>query len=225
MAVRSFPLVIVSALAFFFCACGGGADEVEKAFRGFKGKYAILVSKKDFTLEVYDRRMRRVASYRIAYGLNPDKKAKVHAGDNRTPEGAYHVTEILSMDADRSSGAYRKLRDMNSVYFRASDGHSRYGFPKADLGCDAYGPRFFLLSYPSRSDIEQYGRAVKEGSVVRSKGGALPGPGSGIAIHGNNDEASIGHLSSSGCIRMFNSDIVELERYVIIGTPVVIQGR
>jgi murein L,D-transpeptidase YafK len=228
MRTRGFATVFTSAMLFaslvLTCSCSSEAGELEEAFSGFKGKYAILVNKKEFTLKVYDRQKRIIASYRIAYGLNPDRMAKVYAGDNRTPEGLYHVTEMLSMDADRSSDAYRKLRDLNSVYFSAADGHYKYGFRKIDLGANAYGPRFFALNYPTAMDLERYNEAVKNGTVGAGPGKKLPGTGSGIAIHGNCDEASIGHLSSSGCIRMFNSDIVELEQYVIIGTPVIIRG-
>ncbi len=39
-------------------------------------------------------------------------------------------------------------------------------------------------------------------------------------IHGTNDPASIGHFVSHGCIRMYNSDVLELSRMVSIGTPV-----
>lgn len=41
-------------------------------------------------------------------------------------------------------------------------------------------------------------------------------------IHGNNDAKSIGRAVSSGCIRMRNSDIIELYELVPIGTPVMV---
>jgi len=52
--------------------------------------------------------------------------------------------------------------------------------------------------------------------------GKIPGIGYGIGIHGNNDEAGVGKRSSSGCIRMYNRDVVEIERFVQLGTPVII---
>ncbi|MFF2484550.1 L,D-transpeptidase [Paenibacillus sp. NPDC058071] len=42
-------------------------------------------------------------------------------------------------------------------------------------------------------------------------------------IHGTNDPASIGHLVSHGCIRMYNEDVLELSRIVPIGTRVTIR--
>lgn len=42
-------------------------------------------------------------------------------------------------------------------------------------------------------------------------------------IHGTNDPTSIGKQVSHGCIRMYNHDVLELERQVPIGTPVTIR--
>lgn len=42
-------------------------------------------------------------------------------------------------------------------------------------------------------------------------------------IHGTNDPASIGHMVSHGCIRMFNEDVLALSRIVPIGTQVTIR--
>lgn len=201
-------------------ACAGKRERIAAAFDKYGGPYVVYVSKKDFRLEVYDRSLERAASYVIAYGSNPDGGPKLHEGDNRTPEGTYHVTEMLSMDADRESPAYRRLRDLNRVYFRAKDGHGRFGRPGVDLGDNAYGPRFFALDYPSEDDRRRFDRARRSGLI-----GDVKGIGFGIAIHGNNDEESMGHRSSSGCIRMYNRDIVDFERYVRVGMPVIISPR
>ena len=48
------------------------------------------------------------------------------------------------------------------------------------------------------------------------------GPGGEYAIHGTNDPASIGRFVSFGCIRMHNSDVIDLYARVKIGTPVVV---
>ncbi len=223
MLKRVFTVVALAAL-LSAPACGNGPEpEIRKAFEGFKGNYVLSVEKRSFTLRVHDRRGGVAAEYRIAYGLNPDRSTKLHAGDNRTPEGVYRIVEMLSMDADPSSAAYRKLRAMNSVYFRARDGHFKYDRPNVDLGDNAYGPRFFLLDYPQGRDRARYEAAVAAGAVPRVRGEYAP-IGHGIAIHGSNDEASIGHPATSGCVRMFNRDIIELEKYLVIGTPVIIYG-
>jgi lipoprotein-anchoring transpeptidase ErfK/SrfK len=42
-------------------------------------------------------------------------------------------------------------------------------------------------------------------------------------IHGTNDPGSIGKQVSKGCIRMYNTDVLELSRKVPIGTIVTIR--
>jgi lipoprotein-anchoring transpeptidase ErfK/SrfK len=42
------------------------------------------------------------------------------------------------------------------------------------------------------------------------------------AIHGTNAPGSIGHFVSHGCIRMYNSDVMDLYRRVSVGTEVVV---
>jgi murein L,D-transpeptidase YafK len=157
------------------------------------------------------------ASYPAGYGLNPDGGTKLQAGDNRTPEGLYYVNEILSMDASRDSESYIKLKRMNEVFWTARDGHYKYG-TNLDLGADAYGPRFFRIDYPNENDKKRYEDNLRSGILE----GKNPGIGGGIAIHGNNDYPSVGYKSSSGCVRLYNKDLLELERYIVLGTPVII---
>jgi lipoprotein-anchoring transpeptidase ErfK/SrfK len=42
-------------------------------------------------------------------------------------------------------------------------------------------------------------------------------------IHGTNNPASIGHMVSHGCIRMYNEDVLALAAIVPIGTRVTIR--
>ncbi|MBN2403805.1 MAG: L,D-transpeptidase [Spirochaetes bacterium] len=172
-------------------------------------------------LYVYNRDLSAVVNFKIGYGLNLDKKAKLYAGDNRTPEGIYKITEILSLDSDEKTTAYKKLRDMNSIYFKAKDGHYKFGQKDADLGYNAYGPRFFRIDYPNSDDIKKYNEALSMGMIPKYKGKRLS-IGAGIAIHGTCDEPSIGKLASSGCIRMHNKDICALDKYIELGMPVLI---
>lgn len=196
-------------------------SEAAQVFSKYKGQYIIVISKKDFTLSVIKRDLKVIKKYKIGYGLNADKKAKQYAGDNRTPEGVYRITEKLSMDADRKSEAYKKLESMNRVYFLAKEGHYKFGQRDQDLGTNAYGPRFFRIDYPNKSDLSRYEEACRNRNIpVRN--GRMCSIGSGIAIHGTNDDPSIGQLSSSGCIRMHNADIVELDNYIQLDTPVII---
>lgn len=45
----------------------------------------------------------------------------------------------------------------------------------------------------------------------------------GIGIHGTHDPASIGTMVSEGCIRMNNSDLLELVPKAVVGTKVIIE--
>ncbi len=125
------------------------------------------------------------------------------------------------MDSDRNSDSYRKLSKMNEYYFKKTNGYHKYGKPEEDLGDNAYGPRYFGINYPNEEDFRRYKDALSKG-IIPEKNGRNADIGYGIAIHGNNDEESIGHPCSSGCIRMFNRDIVKLEKFISLGTPVII---
>lgn len=194
---------------------------VVKAFSETELPYVIVVNKSCFTLAVVNRNLEEIAHYTVAIGANTDGQAKRWAGDRRTPEGIYRIVEMLSMDAPKESNSYKKLSRMNSVYFSAGHGHFRWGKPNEDLGSGVYGGRFFRLNYPNDDDKKRYAQDLKD-KLVPLNNGTPNGIGSGIAIHGNNDPDSIGHFASGGCIRMDNDDVVNLQTFIQIGTPVVI---
>jgi len=65
---------------------------------------------------------------------------------------------------------------------------------------------------------------IPSGSSANPMGAAamtLSGGGE-YAIHGTNNPASIGRFVSHGCIRMYNSDIMDLYERVSLGTKVVV---
>jgi lipoprotein-anchoring transpeptidase ErfK/SrfK len=75
-----------------------------------------------------------------------------------------------------------------------------------------------------RSDYRRLPPVVPGGSPQNPMGVAamtLSGGGQ-YAIHGTNNEGSVGHFVSHGCIRMHNSDIEDLFGRVSIGTRVVV---
>jgi len=218
---KIFFIILISLILI---QCSNKKSRLKKAFKDFRGKYILYITKHNFNLNVYNTHFDIIESYKIGYGSNPDKMAKLYCGDNRTPEGIYEIIEMLSMDADKNRSSYKKLKEMNNVYFKAKDGHPKYGKPDVDLGKNAYGSRFFRLNYPNSEDLLIYKNAITQGKIALINNNPRS-IGSGIAIHGNNDEHSISQLSSSGCIRMYNADIVELEKYVQIGTPVIISAK
>lgn len=218
--IRFFFFLFMSSVILSSCA-KSTERAAEDAFRKYNGNHVIIISKKKFTLYVFEKGKGLQQSYRIGFGSNSDLGAKQYEGDNRTPEGSYQVNEILSMDSASASESYRKLKKMNEHYFKKSGGYHKFGNPDEDLGDNAYGPRYFGVNYPNEDDLKRYQEAVSQG-LIPVKNGKRADIGHGIAIHGNNDEKSIGHPCSSGCIRMYNRDIVELEKYISISTPVII---
>jgi lipoprotein-anchoring transpeptidase ErfK/SrfK len=65
---------------------------------------------------------------------------------------------------------------------------------------------------------------IPSGSPANPMGAAamLLSGGGEYAIHGTNNPASIGRFVSHGCIRMYNSDILDLYERVSLGTKVVV---
>lgn len=196
--------------------------QVRKAFRKYRGRHVIYISKDNFRLNVYNRRLKVILQFTIGYGRNPDQKSKQYEWDNRTPEGFYRIDEILSASAPRRSHSYRQLKRLNELHLKASEGFYKYGQPHVDTGKNAYGPRLFYLDYPNQNDKKWYRKALEAGKLPLIKGKPA-NIGSGIAIHGNNDPTSVGTLSSSGCIIMHNKDITKLSKYVRKGMPVIIR--
>jgi len=195
--------------------------EAMKVLNGTNHPYILLVEKSNFTLKVIRADGKVIKVSPVAIGKNKDGRAKLYQGDGRTPEGIYKITEILSLDAPQNSRSYKKLLSMNSAYFKASEGHHKWGQPDVDIGRNAYGPRFFRINYPNQADLNRYKEAKKKGLIPKKKHRYV-GIGGGLAIHGYKDELSIGHKVSRGCIMLKNKDIIQLDKYIKIGTPVMI---
>lgn len=64
--------------------------------------------------------------------------------------------------------------------------------------------------------------AVNPGGPFGVRWLGLNAPGGDYGIHGNNNPSSIGKAVSNGCVRLHNKDILELVKYVWVGTPVKI---
>lgn len=185
--------------------------------------YMIYVKKRQYKLFVINKDRDIVKIFNIAIGKKKGFQAKTHQGDNGTPEGLYHVNEILSLDADKKTEAYKKLRRMNYIYFSATNGFHLWGKPDKDAGRKVYGVRFFRIDYPNKNDEKRYKRLKRLGKIPRRINGKFRSLGRGLAIHGTNDPASIGHRISSGCIRLKNEDVKLLDHYIKMGTPVYIE--
>jgi lipoprotein-anchoring transpeptidase ErfK/SrfK len=75
-----------------------------------------------------------------------------------------------------------------------------------------------------RKDYRRLPAVIPGGSSHNPMGAAamtLSGGGE-YAIHGTNNPGSVGGFVSHGCIRMYNSDVLDLYQRVSYGTPVVV---
>lgn len=196
---------------------------VSRVFSGNSSSYLIYVKKEKYKLFIINRKREVVKVFDVAVGRKENFQRKAYQGDNGTPEGLYFVNEVLSSAADPKSGPYQRLKYMNSVYFRAGEGHFLWGRPDQDAGTNVYGPRFFGINYPNDDDMKYYYEQARKGLIPRGPRGTIRGPGSGLAIHGTNDPVSIGRMISSGCVRLKNEDVVLLDEYIREGTPVYIE--
>ena len=183
----------------------------------------IFIKKKIFKLFIINRNLEIIRIFNIAIGKKEEFGPKVYQGDNGTPEGLYYIIEILSLNVDKDTEAYKKLKRMNRIYFKADEGHYLWGRPDKDAGNNVFGRRFFRISYPNENDNKKYIKYKRKGLVPKDNEGQVKGQGTGIGIHGTNDPHSIGHKISSGCIRMHNEDVIMLDQYITIGIPVLIE--
>lgn len=188
----------------------------ENAIKKSKGKTILVVAKKEYLIYVLDKETKSIlAQFPVSLGMNPGRK--ILRGDKKTPEGIYFIREILSDAQTIQSQSYQKLKQMNSIYWKASDGHYKYGKPDKDLGKNAYGPRVFKLDYPNSDDKELFSRLKKEQKIPANS--QLE---KWMGLHGTNDPESIQKNVSSGCIRLLNHDLILLGQYVEKGTMVII---
>lgn len=63
------------------------------------------------------------------------------------------------------------------------------------------------------------------GGAFGARWNGLSVPWGRYGVHGTNRPGSVGGNLSAGCVRMLNQDVIQLYRYIPVGTPVVITGR
>jgi len=177
-------------------------------------RYILLVSKTHFKLFVSTHSGKILMSMAIAYGDHPDRSAKIHEGDRRTPEGVYKIQDIWTLAAPKQSRAYTLLAELNARHLKAEDGAYRFRKPDQDIGKSAFGPRFLLLDYPNSRDRKRYDKLLAAKKIPPSKTSPIAPPGFGIAIHGTNEPESIGFQAGAGCVRLSNQDIIRLDPFV-----------
>jgi len=156
----------------------------------------IVVDKSEGTLSLYARN-KWLKSYWVEFGEG-GAGDKQYAGDKKTPEGNFYITEksVLS-----PSDKYLGSRWMRLSYPNIED---------ADRGL-------------RQGLIDRY---TRDAVVAAFSSGKTPPQrtalGGGIGIHGG-DKPEFGDNWTWGCIALSNSNVEDFYNYVAVGIPVVIQ--
>jgi lipoprotein-anchoring transpeptidase ErfK/SrfK len=147
-----------------------------------------------------------------------------------TPSGAREIVRFNGY----SAGTIVIKTSERRLYYVLGDGKAlRYPVGVGRAGMQWSGTAFIDGKYirPAweapesiRQDYRRLPRVVPGGSAHNPMGAAamtLSGGGQ-YAIHGTNAPGSVGHFVSHGCIRMYNSDIMDLYGRASFGTTVVV---
>lgn len=244
-------LIVVMLLASPAAAFSKNIYNLEQYMQGYTKTYFIYIDRAAKKLYLMDKNLKIWRKYPVSTGLKRGEKIyaddmRTPAGVYHIKEiwqydEPWYIPVFRSRLGELPAGSperriygdycagleikykkdRKKLSCLNSAYLSAGDGHVKYGTEKS-LGYNSYGPVFMLLDYPNKDDVDRYEDALDDGKVPRSYSLRFAGPGSGIAIHGTNDNRSLGFNASDGCVRMRNDHITELSRYVTEGTLVII---
>jgi lipoprotein-anchoring transpeptidase ErfK/SrfK len=150
------------------------------------------------------------------------------------PKPAQAHGDLVSVHEGYMPGTIVIRTNERALYYFVGSGQAlRYPVGVGRLGMQWSGTAFIDGKYvrPAwsppdsiRSDYRKLPPVIPGGSPQNPMGVAamtLSGGGQ-YAIHGTNNEGSIGHFVSHGCIRMHNVDIQDLYSRVTVGTRVVV---
>ncbi len=153
-----------------------------------------------------------------------------HVTDRRPLEWARREANLVVVrESCRTATVYRRgewVQTFRELSFGRTEGDKLHeGDKRTPLGLyriaagrrHARWARFLLLDYPNLRDIERTAEARAAGRIHAGTGGS-------IGIHGT-DSPLLNRAAvdwTLGCISLQNQDVIELERLVPVGTPVVV---
>jgi lipoprotein-anchoring transpeptidase ErfK/SrfK len=134
--------------------------------------------------------------------------------------------EAVSFPAKVSVGTIVVKTGERRLYYVVGDGRAlRYPVGVGKAGMQWAGKAHIDGKYikPAWASPSNVSRVIPGGSPSNPMGvAALTLSGGEYAIHGTNRPDAIGGFVSSGCIRMYNQDVMDLYQRVSVGTPVVV---
>jgi lipoprotein-anchoring transpeptidase ErfK/SrfK len=168
----------------------------------------------------------RVVSISFCFGVAAPAYACVILLAAAVRSAPAEAREAVSFRANYSAGTIVVKTGERRLYYVTGDGQAlRYpvGVGKAGkqwAGKAQIDGKYIKPAWASPSNIT---RVIPGGSPSNPMGvAALTLSGGEYAIHGTNRPDSIGGFVSSGCIRMYNQDVMDLFQRVSVGTPVVV---
>ncbi len=144
-----------------------------------------------------------------------------------------HAAELVGFEADVAPGTIVIRQNERRLYFVQGDGSAiRYPVAvgkagKQWLGWARIDGKYVEPAWSPPDDVKRDNPRLPDvipGGAPNNPMGvrALTLDRGEYAIHGTNRPGSVGTFASYGCIRMYNSDIVDLYARVSVGTPVVV---
>jgi len=178
-------------------------------------------------------------TYAAMYGPRPDEPFPLPATDISEVDPKFLRREVAYYGREEP-GTIVVDTDARYLYLVRENGRAiRYGIGvgnegmawsgRARVGRKAAWPRWTPTAAMIRRDPERNGpwAGGMEGGLQNPLGARAlylydGGRDTMYRIHGTTEPWSIGQAVSSGCIRMFNQDIIDLYNRVPVGSPVVV---
>ncbi|MFC4174579.1 MULTISPECIES: L,D-transpeptidase [Microvirga] len=178
-------------------------------------------------------------TYAAMYGARPDEAHPLPALDFTDVDPRYLRREV-AYNGREEPGTIVVDTDARYLYLVRENGRAiRYGIGvgnegmawsgRARVGRKAPWPRWTPTQDMIRRDPERNARWASgmAGGLENPLGARAlylhdNGRDTLYRIHGTNEPWSIGQAVSSGCIRMFNHDVIDLYNRVPVGSPVIV---
>ncbi|MDD7908950.1 MULTISPECIES: L,D-transpeptidase [Pseudovibrio] len=183
----------------------------------------------------------RADPYYVAmYGPIPDEKFPIPAVDLKQVSDSRFLRQVVPYTGPERAGTLVVDPGERFLYLVRADGTAmRYGVGVGRAGFEWSGdarvqykrqwPRWTPPSdmIARQPELEKYRNGMEPGLGNPLGARALYLFDNGVdtlyRIHGTNEDWSIGQNVSSGCIRLFNQDIIDLYNRVPDGSPVVVR--
>jgi len=180
-------------------------------------------------------------TYIAMYGPDPDERHPLPATDITEVDPRFLRREVAYQGREEpgtvvvdTAARYLYLVRENGRAIRYGIGVGKEGLAwrgRARVGRKAEWPRWTPTASMIRRDPERNGpwAGGMEGGLENPLGARAlylydNGRDMMYRIHGTTEPWSIGQAVSSGCIRMFNQDVIDLYNRVPVGSPVVVRN-